>query len=58
MVKNKNYNHPEIGILTEDDLHRMKVRWIQYRKQSVNPQKKSSSKKGSSKRKKNNINCP
>jgi hypothetical protein len=25
MVKNKNYNHREIGILHENDLHRMKV---------------------------------
>lgn len=25
MVKNKNYNHPEIGVLKEDDLVRMKV---------------------------------
>ena len=24
MVKNKNYNHPEIGVLKEDDLLRMK----------------------------------
>lgn len=28
MVKNKNYNHPEIGVLHENDLHRMKVRII------------------------------
>ena len=25
MVKNKNYNHPEIGVLYENDLQRMKV---------------------------------
>lgn len=28
MVKNKDYNHPEIGILKETDLQRMKVHKI------------------------------
>lgn len=26
MVKNKNYNHPEIGVLRQNELERMKVR--------------------------------
>lgn len=40
MVKEKNYNHKELGILKHDDIVRMKVSAFLLRKSSVNPPRK------------------
>jgi hypothetical protein len=57
MVKNKNYNHPEIGVLREDDLVRMKVYNVFIdRKPFANQPKKNCNKKGVWLRKRKNTN--
>ena len=46
MVKSKNYNHPEIGVLKDSELQRMKVVCHLFRKPfGSQPKRKSSSKK-------------
>ena len=55
--KNQNYNHPEIGVLREDDLVRMKVYNVFIdRKPFVNQPKKNCNKKGVWLRKRKNTN--
>lgn len=57
MVKNKNYNHPEVGVLREDELNRMKVLPITMcRKPSANPPRRSWSRSGSWPKKKKSTN--
>ena len=40
MVKEKNYNHRELGILKHEDIARMKVHRSSLRRPSANPPKK------------------
>ena len=40
MVKEKNYNHKELGILKHEDIVRMKVSTFLFRKSSANPPRK------------------
>lgn len=56
MVKNKNYNHPEIGIIKESDFQRMKVSISLFRKLSANLPRRNLSRRGDLLKKKKSTN--